>query len=228
MKQTLLIAIIITTFNIVKSQEIHFQKPDYVLIKKETQEISSIYYYPDLMSRLEAFDTTLTSDDYRHLYYGYVFHENYKPYWTSPYEKELVYYYRRKKVRKNDYDKIIELANNSINEFPFDLRQLNYLGYIYHLKGEEELARKITSRFHGIINAIMSTGNGESCETGFHVISVSHEYVMLNMFQFQKKQQSLIGDCDYLELIKDERNIEGIYFNIGSLFKKNLEVLKKE
>jgi hypothetical protein len=226
MRQILTLTFLLILFFNVNSQESTFQKLDYDLIKREIQDSSSIFYYPKLMSRLTAFDTTLNNDDYRHLYYGYIYQKEYEPYWTSPDEEELVKFYRSKNIREKDYDKIIKLATHSINEFPFDLRQMNFMAYIYHLKGDEEMAIKVSYRFQGILGAIMSTGDGKTCEAGFHVISVSHEYVILNIFQFQMTQQSLIGDCDYLELVKDERDIDGIYFNIKKLFERNLENLK--
>lgn len=211
------------------AQDISFVKPDYNLIKKEIQDSSSSFYYPKLISRLKTYDTTLTKDEFRHLYYGYIFDKNYEPYWRSDNEKELLKYYRGEKMNEKDYDKVIELATKSIDEFPFDLRPMNFLGYIYHLKGDEAMARKTARRFHGTMSAILSSGDGKTCETGFHVISTSHEYVILNMFQFQLKSQSVDGEgnCDYMALNKDQRNIEGIYFNIKKLFEKNKETFRK-
>ena len=226
MKKILIIIVLITIFSDLKSQEKTFEAPDYKKISLEIQDSSSIYYYPGLMSRLVAYDTTLTIVDYRHLYYGYIFQKEYQPYWRSSDEEKLLKFYRSKNISKNDYDKIIELAEHSINEFPFDLRQMNFMGYIYHLKGDEEMALKINQRFHGTFAAIMSTGDGKTCETGYHVISVSHEYVFLNLFQFAMTSQALTGDCDYLSLQKDERNIDGVYFNIKELMNKNLENFK--
>lgn len=212
----------------VYSQKLTYQKPDYDLIKKEIQDSSSNFYYPKLLSRLTQFDTTLNIEDYRHLYYGYIFQKEYEPYWNSPDEEKLGKFYRSENINEKDYDEIIKLASHSIEEFPFDLRQMNFLGYIYHLKGDDEMAKKVSYRFQGSFGAIMSSGDGRTCNSGYHVISVSHEYVFLNMFQLQMKQQSLIGDCDYLKLEKDERNIDGIYFNIEKLFAKNLENLKQK
>ncbi len=211
----------------VNSQEFSFQKPDYELIKAEIQDSTSIYFYPKLMSRLVIYDTTLTNEDYRHLYYGYPFQNEYEPYWISPYEEELLKYYRSETVKEKHYDRIIKLATLSVDEFPFDLRQMNYLGYVYHLKGDENMAKKVSYRLHGTIGAIMSTGDGMSCESGYHVISTSHEYALLNLFQFQLESQALTGDCDYLEIVKDERNVEGLYFNIKKLFEKSWEKLSK-
>lgn len=210
----------------VNSQELSYEAPDYDLIRTEIQDSTSSFYYPKLMSRLEAFDTTLCNDDYRHLYYGYIYHKDYEAYWKSPDLDELLKYYRSKKIKKKDYDEIINLATHSISEFPFDLRQMNYLGYIYHLKGDEQAALEVSYRFNATIEAILSTGDGTTCESGFHVISTSHEYVILNMFEFQVTSQALMGECDYLELVKDERDIDGIYFNIEKLFDHNLKKIE--
>ncbi|MEP2668639.1 MAG: DUF4919 domain-containing protein [Cyclobacteriaceae bacterium] len=228
MKRILTFMILWITYCNVYSQESPFHKPNYDLIRRETQDSTSGFFYPKLLSRLVAFDTTLTNEDYRHLYYGYIYQEDYKPYWSSPYEKKLLKYYQSERVKDKDHDEIIELATLSISEFPFDLRQMNYLGYIYHLKGDEDMAKKLSYRFHATIGAIMSSGDGETCRTGFHVISTSHEYVILNLFRFQFERQSYSDGCDYLSLIKDERDIEGIYFDVKKLFEKNSENSNKK
>ncbi|GHN02276.1 DUF4919 domain-containing protein [Cytophagales bacterium WSM2-2] len=210
------------------SQGVSFIKPDYDLIKKDIQDESSSFYYSKLMSRLKSYDTTLTRDDYRHLYYGYVYDKNYQPYWRSPYEKELLPYYRSEKIDTKEYDHIIDLATKSINEFPFDIRQMNFLGYIYHLQGNEVMSKNMVRLLHEIVEAILSTGDGKTCETGFHVISTSHEYAILNIFQLKFKSQSLVEDqCDHMELVTDGRNITGMYFDIKKLFEKNREKYKK-
>ena len=228
MRKILIFILLMILLPNVNSQQLTYQKPDYDLIKKEIQDSSSNFYYPKLLSRLVLFDTTLNVEDYRHLYYGYIFQKDYRPYWTSPDEEKLVKFYKSEKIKERDSDEIIKLASHSISEFPFDLRQMNFMGYIYHLKGDEEMAKKVSLRFHGSFGAIMSSGDGKTCESGYHVISVSHEYVFLNMFQFRMSSQALTGDCDYLSLEKDERNIDGIYFNIKKLFDKNMENLKEE
>ena len=223
MRQILILILFVFSNIDGNSQLLPYQKPNYDLIKKEIQDSTSIFNYAKLMKRVIAFDTTLNNEEYKHLYYGYIFQSEYKPYWNSPDEEKLLKYYNSENISETDYDEIIKLATHSINEFPFDLRQMNFMGYIYHLKGDDEMAKKVSYRFQNTLRAIMSTGDGKTCETGFHVISVSHEYVLLNMFQFQIKSQALVGDCDYLELEKDDRNISGIYFNIKKLLDKNLE-----
>ena len=228
-KQILVFIFLITTFFKAHSQLLPYQKPDYDAIKKDIQDSSSVYYYPKLLSRLVAYDTTLIEEDYRHLYFGYIYQKEYLPYWRSDDEEELVKFYQSEKIGENDYDRIIKLATHSITQFPFDLRPMNFMAYIYYLKGDENMAKKIAYRFQGSFEAILSSGDGKTCETGYHVISISHEYVFLSMFQFSIVLQELTSDhCDYLTLKKDERNIDGIYFNVQKLFEKNLENLKKK
>lgn len=206
------------------SQEISFTKPDYDIIKANILDSSSIFYYPRLIQRLNEYDTTLTEDEYRFLYYGYTYQSTYKSYWQSPFEQELSKYYRKEQLEDSDYNEIIRLTSLCVAEFPFDLRQLNFMSYVYHLKGDDSTARKISYRFHGTVEAILSSGDGKTCETGFHVIAISHEYVILNLFRFQFTGQSLIGDCDYMEVNKNDRDISGVYFNVKRLWDKNREM----
>lgn len=225
-KVIVLTAILIILFSKTYAQEISFKAPDYELIKKNIQDKKSNYYYPKLMERMIANDTLLTNEDYRHLYFGYVFNPKYDAYFSSPDEEKLSKYFSSDTIVAKDYDDIIKLSEHSIGLFPFDLRQMNYLGYVYHLKGDEVAAKKISNRFQNILGAILSSGNGQKCETGLHVISVSHEYVFLNMFRLESKSQSLVGNCDYLAFEKGKYKIDGVYFNIEKMLENERAHLK--
>jgi uncharacterized protein YegJ (DUF2314 family) len=139
----------------------------------------------------------------------------------------MLEFYRADDIKAKDYDKIISLAEETLTEFPFELRSMNFMAYVYHLKGNEAMAKKISFRVGKIFEAIMSTGDGRTCESSWHVISTTHEYVALNMFRLNSTSQALIGqNCDYLTLEKNEHNVEGLYFNIEQLFSKNAEKFK--
>ncbi|MDE7125005.1 MAG: DUF4919 domain-containing protein, partial [Muribaculaceae bacterium] len=55
-------------------------RPDLETIKSETTDPTSSRYYPKLMQSYLSNDTTLTAEDFRFLYYGYLFQEDYEPY----------------------------------------------------------------------------------------------------------------------------------------------------
>jgi len=222
MKQALFILIFQLGLSSLHAQEITLSVSNYDSIATTIRDSTSSYYYPKLFSRLLQYDTTLNVEEYKMLYFGYTFQPEYEPYWRSPYEDKLAKYYQMTTLNEQDQDSLAFYALQSISINPFDLRQLNSLAYVYHLKGDEETAYKISHRFQRIIAAIISTGDGQTCQSAFHVISTGHEYVILNLFQFQFVSQLLTTDfCDLLRVKKDQRGIDGIYFNIKRIWDIN-------
>jgi len=227
MKQAIFILILLIGLSSIHAQEITIGAPNYDSIAIIIRDSTSSYYYPRLFSRLLQYDTTLNVEEYKILYYGYTFQPEYEPYWRSPYDDKLAKYYQKPDLNEQDQDSLIFYALQSISTNPFDLRQLNSLAYVYHLKGDEETTYRISHRFQGIIAAIMSTGDGMTCQSAFHVISTGHEYVVLNLFQFQFESQLLTSDfCDLLRVKKDQRGIDGIYFSIKRIWDTNAAKMK--
>ncbi len=204
------------------------QAPNYSKIKKSISDSTSSFYYSRLMDRYSQSDSTLTIEEFRHLYYGYTYQSEYSPYWRSEYDTDLSKFYRKPELKKKDQLKVIKLGSLTLDAFPFELRVLNFLAYVYHLQGSDDKAMELSFRLQGILGAIYSTGDGMTCKTGMHVIATSHEYVIINMNKFNYSSQSLTDDgCDYMEFVKDERNIDGLYFNIERLLDINLKTLKR-
>lgn len=217
MKKALFTFLILLLVGLCFAQQDKFKAPDYDEIEKNIKDANSPYFYQRLLDRAESWDTTLNVDDYRHLYYGHIFMGNYNPYSITS-DEALSKYYQSENLSDKEMDEFILLALENLKENPVNLRVMNFLSYIYHLKGNEEMAMKVAFRFHGTFGSIMSSGDGETCKTGYHVLYISHEYVFLNVFEFQLESQSLIDDkkhyCDYMQIVKDSRGVEGIYFNI--------------
>lgn len=212
---------LISGFFFCQSKE--YEAPNYKVIQKNIENKDSEYYYPKLMDKLKANDTLITNDQYKHLYFGYTFQKDYHPYKTSENEKKLNSYFQKKDLKKSDYAEIIKISNVALNDFPLNLRVMNFLAYIYHLDGNEAMAKKVSHNFYGLFGAIFSSGDGRDCTTGFHVITVSHEYVVMNILQLEIASQSLTGDCDYLALEKDKYKLPGVYFNITKLKEKGFD-----
>ncbi|REC39864.1 DUF4919 domain-containing protein [Chryseobacterium sp. 5_R23647] len=212
---------LISGFFFCQSKE--YEAPNYKVIQKNIENKDSEYYYPKLMDKLKANDTLITNDQYKHLYFGYTFQKDYHPYKTSENEKKLNSYFQKKDLKKSDYAEIIKISNAALNDFPLNLRVMNFLAYIYHLDGNEAMAKKVSHNLYGLFGAIFSSGDGRDCTTGFHVITVSHEYVVMNILQLEIASQSLTGDCDYLALEKDKYKLPGVYFNITKLKEKGFD-----
>lgn len=206
-------------FNFFRTQKPEFRAPDYASIRKNIEDKKSEFYYPDLLKKLKQNDTLITQEQYRHLYYGYTFQPDYEPYKIDDNLEEMTKFYRGE-ISDKDLPKGIKLFRQTLEKNPLDLRAMNYLAYMYHLTKDEVTAKKISRNFHGLLEAFLSSGDGMTCGTGFHVISISHEYVLMNMFEMEAQSQSYDGMCDYQEFEKGKYKIAGLYFNVSKLYGK--------
>jgi len=220
MKLLLAFIFLILLSSSIFSQDLFFKTPDYEMIRSDIQDSTGRYFYPQLLKRYLSYDTTLTIDDYRHLYYGYIFQESYKPNWESPNDKKVADIWENTKWSQKDRDEIIVLSNQSLNYFPFDLRNINWLVGGYSLKGDYRKAKMESIRFAGLLKAIMSSGDGKKCETGIHLISVFHEKVIVawEYSSYYVKSEEMKDDCHFLILSNSVKNCD-LYFIIKGLNK---------
>lgn len=205
-----------------------YKKPDYRAIKRVINDHKSEFYYPVLMQRYTNSDTTLTLQDYRILYYGYLFSEHYSAYGHSVYSDSLRPVFSQDTLTTEDFQKIIRLENRVLDEFPFDLGDLNTLTYSFLQTGDTLSAVLTNYKLNRLVETILSTGTGEKESTAWHVISIGHEYDLLDYFGFRfAGSQSLTQNgCDYLEVAPNEYDIEGFYFDVNMILDKEAELFK--
>lgn len=67
------------------ARKITVEKPDFQKIARTTLDPKSDFYFPKLIKLYNRNDTSMTKEQYRNLYLGYLFQEDYDPYRTSPY-----------------------------------------------------------------------------------------------------------------------------------------------
>ncbi|MDI9310225.1 MAG: DUF4919 domain-containing protein [Limnohabitans sp.] len=206
------------------AQEVKFEKPNFESIKKEISTKDSEFFYPKLLERLSKKDETLKPNDFKHLYFGYFFQKNFSLSSHSENDEKLKLYYSKEKIDEKDYPIIIDLISQDLKKYPFDLRKMNFLAYAYHLSGNETEAKRISFIFHGFIDVILSTGDGKTCETGFVVNDIGHEYVLMHLFQLESKSQGLTGNCDYHKFEKGKYKVDGLYFYIEKILEKETEM----
>lgn len=216
-------------------KKIEIKKVDFEEIRKQTQDTAnSRTYYPRLMAAFLRNDSTLLSDtlpsgeikrgevmtidDYRNLYYGYVFQEDYNPFRTSIYSDRLEHLYDKKEFTREESVLIKENARDALADNLFDLRQMTF--FIYALKEikKDNLARIYQFRLNHIVAAIMSSGQGTK-EHPWVVTSIEHEYNILNFMGYvATSHEEVEGGIDYIVVNKkDDKSPEGFYFDVSKI-----------
>ena len=190
--------------------------PDLEQIRMEVNNPQSAYYYPTLVAKYNSNDTTMTIDEYSYYYLGYTFQEDYNPYRKSEYAHQIDHLYKQnKELSVAEYENLVLFAKQTLNDDPFDLRQINIL--IYALKGlnRHNDAKVWQYRLDHLIDAILATGDGKTPETAWHVIYPTHEYIILNCLGMKGVEFVFVEPYyDYIEAEKNALKIEGFYFNV--------------
>ena len=197
-------------------QKLVREKPDMEAIRHDVNDPASKYYYPKLFAKFQASDTSMTLDQFRHLYLGYIFQEDYNPYRRSPYSSKVEELYFRDKHTHAECDTIIKYAELSLKDDPFDLRQMSFLIYAYREKKKNNLANIWQYKLNHILEAIVSTGTGLDRENAWVVNNPQHEYNLLNFQDYVVEgQEDVPPYYDYITVKDtDGKSPKGFYFNV--------------
>lgn len=218
-------AMMLSATSVISAQnkrKITVAKPDLEEIRTSTLNPQSPYYFPKLMKKYESNDTTMTNEEYRHFYLGYMFQEDFDPYRVSPYASVTDDLRMKATHTKEEIDTIRKYAQLALADNPFDLRQMSFLVHVLKEKRKDMSAKIWEYRLEHLLGAIKSTGTGDSVENAWYVIYPMHEYDMVQLLGYEATDAKFIEPgYDYLSVIPDETNktkrdksAEGFYFNI--------------
>ncbi len=226
MKKTItllaLFSCIILNLNAQNVDEQFFKAPDFNRIENNIKESTSIYYYPKLMEKYLSGKTQMTPEEGRHLYFGYVFQQNYQPADTSEFNSKLVEILSRSSFSNSDYAKILEYSDALLLEDPFNLRALNAKMLVYAQQDNADEYKRTAQQRRVVQDAIISTGDGMSENSAFYVIMIAHEYDILPFlgYTFGGEDKILRGNkVNYLSLGDNRFGVARVYFNITPIIK---------
>lgn len=214
MKKLFLLIFCLATLNIVAQQT--SEKPDYAKIEKAIADSGSDYHYPKLLHYFQKGDTTMTLGQKRHLYYGFRYQKNYNPYGIPKQMAELRPILQKTPLSDADALKVVSLGKAILADNPFDLRMMNVMLYASEQIKDTQLFNATLGQMKITVDALMSSGDGKSTATAFHVISVADEYQLLHVLGYKPagKQQLVDGHYDFLELADNPDKIKGLYFDV--------------
>lgn len=205
--------------------------PDNDEILKAIIDSSSPYYYPSLMLRYEAGDTTLTLDDYHHLYYGFAWQPEYKPLEPQP-ERDAVLMAFEGLLSNDRGVTVDEAAQKLIWECttlfeidPFSPSNLNYLTFAYGFLGDTINEKINADRMRKVLKTIESSGTGRRESEPWHIIFFPHanDYLGSRGETIQRRTvRSRTVEYVHIQRMGRE-NIKGHYFNFERMYWKKPE-----
>lgn len=223
----LLLLLFILNISVSYSQLNSFEKPNYKKIRKSVRKKKSDYNYYKLFKKFNNLNSTMTLKEKRYLYYGYVFQKNYEPFGFTKYRDSLNLY-ARKRGTTNHLSKMILFTEYILSKNPFDIEVLTYKAYL-HKKDRDDLGYKLTKKQLKIIfDALLSSGNGRTKESAYHIIYRAHKKALLkhNNLKFNGIKRTIDKyRIEYLNVAKNKFGIRGVYFDV-SAFKINLKSKK--
>lgn len=205
--------------------------PDLDQIESTITNPGSKFYYPQLMHRYMASDSTLTSEDYYFLYYGYPFQSEYRPLMDSPYTDSLKSSFgRHTNPTPEEFERMARYCTKILEVEPFNLRDINALAFSYSMTGRESEAALEMRKVNMIAQTIKSTGSGLTDKSPWWVIYQSHIEDLLNLMNCNYTRAILISSTvEFIPVSNmEDKKQKGYYFNYSEIYRQKPDYLNKD
>ncbi len=185
------------------------------------------YYYPNMMMRFMAGDSTLTAANYHYLYYGYAYEPSYKPLDSNPDMDKLLLLASGLEIDNPNIEtlrSILSAAKGVLSRDPFNPKVWNVMAYAYGalgMKAEEQAAFR---RFESILETIDSSGSGIAESSPQHILMFDHALdAMAAKGMIHGKSRIVSRTVEFIPLVAplevDGRKVRGIYYDFGRVYR---------
>jgi hypothetical protein len=186
---------------------------DLAAIEAAVTDKKSDLYYPSLVKKMRSKEM-LHKQEMVHLYYGWAYSGDYKPYFRDPGLRKSVSF-----LREKEWENAISPAKKVWDDDPVNLQALYYLMIAHHELGDTITAHFYGNLFYRFLDIISESGDGLEIESAFVVNRVSDEYTLLEQYDLEISRQALIGQVDAMtlkepEITEDNDTILTLYFNV--------------
>lgn len=181
--------------------------------------------YATLLERVKGGDTAI---DYAALRYSYTKSAGYNPYDKQDEAREAL----GTAMNEHDYATAINHAQAVLEKNYLDMEAHFFINIAYRELKNTERYLFHAAVLKGLIGSLYASGNGQSVETAYKVISTDEEYFMLRINRYNVKRQALLqkDGIHYDEMeVEDETGARSkIYFNVEYPFNWLNQQLKKD
>jgi len=208
---TLIIFFIFLVANIAFAQEVKVEIPDYN------------DKYSEYVTRLENGDVNIDYTDFRN---SFLDSKQFRKKRASKYDslKSMAYH----EIKNKAYQQIIKITKAMLSIDYTSMFAHKYLQQTYKILGDTVNQKKYHDIEFGLLNSIVNSGDGKTCETGWYVTQIEEEYFTLNVIDAQFQTQAITYDgkntCDKMS-VKTDDGERTYYFEANKIFESEKKLL---
>lgn len=128
-------------------------------------------------------------------------------------------------INDKNWSQAIDTGNKWLNQCPIDMHFHKYVGLSMSQMGNQEGAKNHLRWMDGLMSDVLASGDGNTQDTAFEVVSISEEYDVIRMFGFQPQSQALRQGSDgtmydLMTVTDRDGNEITLYFNPAAHFER--------
>jgi hypothetical protein len=182
--------------------------------------------YSDFVKQLENGKTDIDYTDFRNSFLE-----------SKQFSKKSTNYDGLKKqvysaIEKENYQQIIMLTKAMLSIDYTSMFAHKYLQQTYKILGDTLNKNKYHDIEFGLLYSITKSGDGKTCETGWHVTQIEEEYFILNMVGADLQSQSISNGehntCDKMIVQTEEDETKTYYFEANKIFEMERKMFEKK
>ena len=143
-------------------------------IERLTNDSTSDYFYPRLISDFNNQPQYFDSVKAKFLYYGKLYTKSYKMFQFSTDEVEF-----NKLLNKGKYKKATPIGEKILQENPANIEILSKLNLCYKKTGLTQNADTTLNKLTLLLNTVFQSGTGKEKENAFKVVAIGDEYAIM-------------------------------------------------
>ena len=200
--------------------------PDEEDIVRKIMDGSSPFYYTNLLMRYNNLER-MSEEEYHYLYYGFAYHENYKPMATNNAITDLYASMMTLNTEEPDREQmqyIISVCTEAMYNDPFNPTVLNMMIFAHGALGDKVKEEAYYYHLQGVLETIKSSGDGRSDKYPMHIIMFSHAVDVVSSMGVEAKRAEIISrNVEYIPLVEPRKvpdgKIKGFYFDYSRIYR---------
>lgn len=135
-------------------------------------------------------------------------------------------------INNKNYQDVVRLTKEMLSIDYTSMFAHMYLQKTYTILGDTINRNKYHDIEFGLIYSIVNSGDGQTCETGWHVTQIEEEYFIINTVLGGRLNEQAITSskhnmCDRMDIKTEKKKSETYYFEANKVFEMERKMFEK-